>query len=73
MAEGTMNSYPKEAVFLYESKVDQEVKEFVVPKSDFGIMELFDAAAIIVKAVAEQTPLDCNINGAELCSKCKAY
>jgi len=73
MAEGTMNSYPKEAVFLYESKVDQEVKEFVVPKSDFGIMELFDAAALIVKAVADQTPLDCNINGAELCSKCKAY
>ena len=66
------DNHPKEALFIYESKVDQEVKEFVVPKGDFGIAPLFEAAEMIVKAIDNQTPPPCNIspNG---CYKCEVY
>lgn len=66
------NDHPKEALFIYESKVDQEVKEFVVPKGDFGIAPLFEAAEMIVKAIDSQTPPPCNI-GPNGCYKCEVY
>lgn len=65
--------HPKEAIFIYESKVDQQVKEFVVQKTDFGVTELFEAAEMIVKAVADQVPPPCNINPKEHCYKCEVY
>jgi hypothetical protein len=63
---------PQEAVLIYEAKPNQEIKEFVVHKSDFGITELFDAAAMIVQAVKDLTPPPCNIssNG---CARCEGY
>lgn len=64
--------HPKEAIFIYESKVDQEVKEFVIPKSDFGITHLFDSAAMIMEAIKNQTPPACNIDPAG-CWKCEVY
>lgn len=63
---------PQEAVLIYESKATQDVKEFVIPKSDFSINHIFSYAEKIVKAVEDKTPLDCNINPAG-CSKCKGY
>lgn len=63
---------PQEAVIIYEAKPNQEVKEFVVPKSDFGISHLFEAAAMIVEAVKNQTPPPCNI-AANGCARCKEY
>jgi hypothetical protein len=66
------DNHPKEALFIYESKVDQEVKEFVVPKGDFGIAPLFEAAEMIVKAIDNQTPPPCNI-GPNGCYKCEVY
>ena len=63
---------PQEAVLIYESKATQDVKEFVVPKSDFSISHIFAAAEKIVKAVDSRSPLDCNI-GPVSCSKCKGY
>ena len=63
---------PQEAVLIYEAKPNQEVKEFVIPKSDFGITQLFDAAAMIVEAVKNQTPPACNL-GQNGCAKCKGY
>lgn len=65
--------YPKEALFLYESKVDQEVKEFVVAKSDFGITELFDAAEMIVNSIASNVEVPCNINPQGKCQKCEVF
>lgn len=67
------DDHPKEALFLYESKVDQEVKEFVVPKGDFGITELFDAAKMIVAAVEAGTPPMCNIGGSNKCGSCRDF
>ena len=63
---------PQEAVIIYEAKPNQEAKEFVVRKSDFGITEIFESAKKIVAAINAQTPLPCNI-GPDGCSKCKGY
>ena len=63
---------PQEAVFIYESKPNQESKEFIVRKSDFDVAHLFEAAAKIVDAVNAQTPIECNISP-DGCSKCKGY
>lgn len=66
------DDHPKQAVFLYESKVDQELKEFVVNKSDFGITELFEAAKKIVDAIDKQVPPPCNISPTG-CYKCEVH
>lgn len=65
--------HPKEALFLYESKVDQDVKEFIVVKSDFGITELFDAAEMIVNSIASGVEVPCNINPQGKCQKCEVF
>jgi hypothetical protein len=67
------DNHPKEALFLYESKVDQEVKEFVVAKSDFGITELFDAAEMIVNSISSNVEVPCNINPQGKCQKCEVF
>ena len=64
--------HPQEAVLIYEAKPNQDIKEFVVPKSDFGISHLFDAARLIVEAVRQNTPPVCNIK-ADGCERCKGY
>jgi hypothetical protein len=64
---------PQEAVFIYESKVDQKRKELVVSKSDFGVTELFDTALSIVEAVKNDTPPACNVNNGTMCKKCEVY
>lgn len=64
---------PQEALILYEAKMLHEVKEFVVRKSDFGIADLFEAAANIISAVDKGTPPLCNINGVAGCKKCSHY
>ena len=67
------DNFPKEAVFVYESKVDQKRKEFVVNKSDFGVTELFDAASMIMQAIEDQVPPTCNINTFGSCYKCEVH
>ena len=64
--------FPQEAVMIYESKASQEIKEFVIHKSDFDVAHLFQAAADICDAVDSKTPLPCNIS-TDGCSKCKGY
>lgn len=64
---------PQEAVMFYENKATQETKEFVVPKSMFGIKHLFDAAEMICASVDAKTPPPCNIAGQEGCQQCKGY
>lgn len=67
-----LENHPQEAVIIYEAKATQEIKEFVIPKSDFGIEHIFEAAKHIVEAVDRGEPLPCNIssNG---CYKCRGY
>jgi hypothetical protein len=64
---------PQEALFLYENKATQEVKEFVVAKSDFGVTPILEAAALIVAAVDKHEALTCNISANEGCYQCKGY
>jgi len=64
---------PQEAVLIYENKASQEPKEFVIPKSDFSVAPLFEAAAKIVEAVKNQTPPPCNIDGWGNCERCGGY
>jgi len=66
------DNVPQEAVLIYEAKPNQQAKEFVVPKSDFGIAHLFEAAAMINECVKNNTPPACNIS-ADGCGKCKGY
>ena len=67
------DNHPKEALFIYESKPTQEIKEFVIRKSDFGVTQLFDAAAMIVAAVESGTPPACNVGGSHLCGSCRDF
>lgn len=64
---------PQEALFLYENKASQEPKEWAVPKSDFGIMPIIDAAESINDAVKLGIPPTCNIDANEGCYQCKGY
>jgi len=63
---------PQEAVLIYELKSNQDVKEFVVTKSDFGISQYFEQAQMITDAVASRTPPPCNIS-ANGCKRCRGY
>lgn len=64
---------PQEAVFLYENKSNQTQKEFVVPKSDFGIAHILEAAEQIVAAVDNKEAPTCNIDPNAGCYQCKGY
>jgi len=64
---------PQEALFLYENKATQEVKEFVVAKSDFGVTPILEATALIVAAVDKHEAPTCNISANEGCYQCKGY
>ena len=64
---------PQESIFIYENKSNQQSKEFVVAKSDFGLTHILDAAAMIVEAVENKTPISCNIDANNGCYQCKGY
>jgi hypothetical protein len=64
---------PQEALFLYENKSNQTQKEFVVPKSDFGISHILEAAQMIADAVDHKSAPTCNIDPNNGCYQCKVY
>lgn len=68
-----MEIQPQEACFIYELKANQEYKEFIVPKSDFSIKHLLEAANLISKAVDNGTPPKCNMGGSQWCGECRGY
>ena len=63
---------PDEAVVIYEAKPNQESKEFVIPRSNWGIQHLFEAAKMITESIKAGTPPLCNIS-ADGCGRCKEY
>ena len=67
------DNHPKEAIFLYEAKPTQEVKEFIIPKNDFGVTPLFESAAMIMEAIDKQEPPECNIAPTGNCYKCEVF
>lgn len=62
---------PNEAVFIYESKVNQQIKEFVVPYSERHTDEIIDKARIVKKHVESGRPPRCETAGG--CSECRPY
>jgi len=64
---------PQESVFIYENKANQQSKEFVIAKSDFGLTHILNAAEMIVESVEKKTPPACNINATSGCYQCKGY
>ena len=60
---------PKEIVFLYELKADQDYKEFTV-KADYEIVSrIFFNAEKVIKAVEKELMPDCNVSP-EGCKQC---
>lgn len=63
---------PKEIVFLYELKADQDYKEFKV-KADYEIVDrVFFKAEKIIKAVEAEVMPECNNNPEEGCKQCNS-
>lgn len=61
---------PKEIVFIYELKADQDYKEFTV-KADYEIVSrIFFSAEKLIKAVENDKMPDCNISPEEGCKSC---
>jgi len=64
---------PKEIVFLYELKADQDYREFTI-KADYEFVEpIFNKAQIVVDAVKTNTPIECSNNGALGCKQCQQF
>jgi hypothetical protein len=63
---------PEEILFLYENKATNEAKEFVIPKSDFGITEKFDAVNMILECIANGKAPACNVR-LHNCKSCEDY
>jgi hypothetical protein len=63
---------PQEIMFLYEKKADQSAKEFIIPKSDFGITEKFDAVDKILDCIENKKAPVCNIDF-QFCKSCEEY
>lgn len=62
---------PKEIVFLYELKADQDYKEFSV-KADFEMVErIFHDAQRIIDAVEAGVMPECNVQWGGKCKACK--
>ena len=64
---------PESIVFIYESKPNQQVKEFHVNKSSLLVDPILDAARMIASAVKNDTPPACNVSRSWNCSKCEVY
>jgi len=69
---GNEKECPQEILFLYEKKADQTAKEFVIPKSDFGISEKFDAVYKILDCIEKGKAPVCNV-GFKNCKSCEGY
>lgn len=63
---------PKDIVFIYEFKVNQQVKEFVVPASPEIYEPVFDTAEDIVARLRRKDPAPECFTG-HSCDQCKAY
>jgi len=68
-----MKNAPQEALLLYEAKGSHALKEFVVKKNDFSVLDKFAQAQSILDAISQNTPPLCNINGTAGCTKCRSY
>jgi hypothetical protein len=70
---GILDSAPSEIVFIYELKMDQSYKEFVVQADSEHIAPVLDTAAEITAAVRAGVVPECSINPERGCKSCKPF
>lgn len=70
---GLFDSFPDEIVYLYEFKLNQDHKEFVVTRDREVVRDILVGARNIVQAVDNSTPPPCNLDSNNGCQKCRAY
>jgi hypothetical protein len=64
---------PKEIVFIYELKADQDYREFTI-KADYEfVAPIFEKAQLVVDAFKAGTPIECSNNGALGCKQCNQF
>jgi hypothetical protein len=71
--EGLLESAPKEIVFIYELKANQDYKEFVVQYNPEFVADIFDKALDVVWAVDNNRPPMCSIDSVAGCKRCEPY
>lgn len=70
---GIFDSFPEEIVYLYELKMNQDFKEFVVRREPSVIKPIIIGARDVVRALDKGVPPPCNLDSQLGCSKCRAY
>jgi hypothetical protein len=71
--EGLLESAPKEIVFIYELKANQDYKEFVVGYNPEFTADIFDKALDVAWAVEHKRPPVCSIDPAAGCKRCQPF
>jgi hypothetical protein len=71
--DGLLDSAPKEIVFLYELKANQEYKEFVVQYNPEFTKEIFDKALDVAWAAENDRPPLCSISIEKGCKRCAPF
>lgn len=71
--EGLLESAPKEIVFIYELKANQEYKEFVVAYNEEFTKEIFDKALDVAWAVNNDRAPLCTIDTEKGCRRCAPF
>jgi len=71
--EGLLESAPKEIVFIYELKANQEYKEFVVQYNPEFTKDIFDKALDVAWAVNNKRPPVCSTDPAVGCKRCAPF
>jgi hypothetical protein len=71
--EGLLDSAPKEIVFIYELKANQEYKEFVVKYNPEYTAEIFDKARDVSWAVENDRAPVCSIDPEKGCKRCAPF
>ena len=70
---GELESAPKDIVFIYELKSNQEYKEFVVSYAPEFVEHIFEAALDVVWAVENNRPPVCTLDSAAGCKRCAPF
>ena len=71
--EGILDVAPKEIVFIYELKANQDYKEFVVAYNPEFTKEIFDKALDVAWAADNKRPPLCSIDPAKGCKRCEPF
>jgi len=70
--EGILDTAPKEIVFIYELKANQDYKEFVVSYNPEFTKEIFDKALDVAWAAENKRPPQCSVS-TKGCKRCEPF